>query len=465
MNTKKRFFHLAFFGGLAFLLGISAASAAFRFSHALYEKETSLPQHLSEKKISPDLGVLKILSREDSLQYEKNIATNSSQKYIIANLSTQELFLKEGGIIIKKISILSIGKPGSYYETPGGVYSVLHKEKTHFSSIGKVYTDYSIQFFGNFFIHGWPYYKNGTPVPSGFSGGCIRLSNEDARLVYDFASIGGHVIIISNTNVPQKEYDYMLIGAPRAPSVSAKAYLIEDAESGEVLLSENEDTPLPIASLTKLITALTSLDILNQEKEIIINNKKILETEGESGNLYLGQKIKIRDLLYPLLLASSNDAAEALAEVFPRSYFIDQMNKKALAIGMTQTHFEDPSGLSPLNTATAHDLSTLLRYIILYKKYVLSITQQKEVHLEGKNVSWSNNNLFKNEPYYQGGKSGETAEAGKTYLGLFVGKTKDGTERVFSITLLGSEDGVSDIKKLLKYIENHIDAHKIKNTY
>lgn len=332
MNKKKTFFRHLLLGTLALLLGIGAASAAFRFSHALYKKEISQTPHpVPPTRISPDQILSKILSGEDSLHYEKKESQDSTEKYIIANLTTKELFLKEGGLITKTIPILSIGKPGSYYETPGGIYSILQKEKTHFSSIGKVYTDYSLQFFGNFFIHGWPYYKDGTPVQSGFSGGCIRLSNEDAKIVYDFASLGSRVIVLSEENSPKKEYEYMLMGTPRPPYVSAKAYVVEDAESGEVLVSKNEDTPLPIASLTKLVTALTSLDILNQEKEIRIQ-KEALETEGNSGNLYLGQKIKVGDLLYPLLLTSSNDAAESLATVFPRSYFIDQMNKKAVAI-------------------------------------------------------------------------------------------------------------------------------------
>jgi D-alanyl-D-alanine carboxypeptidase len=430
----------------------------------LYEKEVLLQKNIP----SPPQEVEKITVPKDSpsfdmLSYEKNTSVGTGEKYIIANLTSQELLLKEGGTIIKSFPILSIGKPGSYYETPGGSYTILQKEETHFSSIGKVYTDYSLQFFGNFFIHGWPYYPDGTPVAPGYSGGCIRLSNEDAREVYEFASLGSRVIVISQPETHKKEYDYMVIGAPASPKISAKSYIVQDSISGETILAFQEDVPRPIASLTKLVTALTSLDILNQEKDTLID-KKALETEGSSGGLYAGQKIKIGYLLYPLLLSSSNDAAEALASVFPRNYFLDQMNKKALAIGMTQTTFEDPSGLSALNTSTARDISTLLRYIAVYKKYVLLITQEKEIKIKEPQLVWQNNSLFKNQESYKGGKSGETFEAGKTYAGLFESKTKDGSTHLFSIVILGSSDGVSDVKKLLLFIEKNIDAHKIKNT-
>jgi hypothetical protein len=137
---------------------------------------------------------------EKMQEYEESLATRSigtasvdtlieaHSRLIAADLSEMKLYLFEDGHATITVPILSKGKRGSRWETPTGLYKIQTKEENHFSSLGAVYMPKSMQFFGNFFIHGWPYYPDGTPVPEGYSGGCIRLSTEDATRVYDFAS-------------------------------------------------------------------------------------------------------------------------------------------------------------------------------------------------------------------------------------------------------------------------------------
>lgn len=86
--------------------------------------------------------------------------------------------------------VLSKGDPERTNETPRGEFEALYKAEKHFSSIGHVWMPFSIQFKGNFFIHGWPYYPDGRDVAKGYSGGCVRLSTEDAQRVYEFVKIG-----------------------------------------------------------------------------------------------------------------------------------------------------------------------------------------------------------------------------------------------------------------------------------
>src|SRR5690606_21610310 len=116
--------------------------------------------------------------------------------------------------------------------------------------IGKVYMPYSMQFFGNFFIHGWPYYPGGQEVEEGFSGGCIRLSTEDARAIYEFVDISTPLFVFDedySEEVVAREFANLPL-----PELSTTSFLVADVESGEVFIEHNAFDKLPIASLTKL---------------------------------------------------------------------------------------------------------------------------------------------------------------------------------------------------------------------
>ncbi len=115
--------------------------------------------------------------------------------YIVVHLDTMTLDLANGSNTLETFPIISQGKPGSYYETIGGEYIHDYKIPNHFSSIGHVYMPWSIHVFGNYFIHGIPYYPDGTKVSSTYSGGCIRLSDENAERLYNFIKKGTPVII------------------------------------------------------------------------------------------------------------------------------------------------------------------------------------------------------------------------------------------------------------------------------
>ena len=378
-------------------------------------------------------------------------------KIIRINLETMKLFAYEDGEVVKEIEVLRKGKPGSYWETPGGEFSIKTKEENHLSSVGRAWMPYSMQFFGNFFIHGWPSYENGIPYPktSQYSGGCIRLSTEDAKDLYEWSDIGTKVSIYSESEIGKiaQGESYFLLDKNKKPNIDSESYIVGDLESGEILLAKNMLEVRPIASVTKLMTALTELEVVSQRRDVTIT-KDMLSAEGQNGGFSVGEKIPTSDLIYPLLLVSSNDAAEILARFVGRNHFIEQMNKKAQSIGLEYTTFYDPSGLSEFNTSTAYDLLKLARYIYFYKPYVLETTVEKDYETE--NHYWKNTSQFLGQEGYMGGKRGYTSLAKETNLGIFEINVNEFTKRPIGIIVLGSNDRKEDTLDLIKYIEENI---------
>lgn len=257
--------------------------------------------------------------------------------------------------------------------------------------------------------------------------------------------------------VPPKEekfqYFYTNKEATVGPKVSAKAFLVGDLDTGEVIVSKDQDKKLPIASVSKLMTAVVATEIAKIEDTTTIT-KKAIDTYGTNGALRLGEKIKISDLLYPLLLESSNDAAEAVALHFDRDDFIYKMNQKADGLKMSKTSFEDPSGLSSNNQSTASDIFKLTGYITKQLPSLFEITTKRSY--SNKKHSWSNISQFLGKDGYIGGKSGYTDAARQTVVSLFSLPLGQNTNRPIAITLLGSTDRKRDVESILKYLEKNI---------
>lgn len=371
---------------------------------------------------------------------------------IWADLREMKLTFYENGFAIKTYPIVAKGKRGSAWETPPGQYSVKKKESIHFSSIGEVYMPFSMQFFGNYFIHGWPFYPGGKEVPAGYSGGCIRLATIDMEDLFK-RSPEGTPIFVSDTPDAQKVLGAYHIDQNSVPDISATAFLVADLDTGEVITSKNQKEKLPMASLTKLLTALTSLEAVNQFQTATVS-KRAEETYGESGNLKTGEKIPIQDLLHALLLESSNDAAEVIAEHIGRSYFMALMKSKALAIGLDNTLVSDPSGISPQNVSTAEDLFSLAQYIFFHKKFVLDVT--KSPHYQTTNHRFANNSRFFADKGYIGGKNGYTTAAAHTLVALYSLPLSETGNRNIAIVLLGSDNKETDARALLNFLVKQV---------
>lgn len=225
--------------------------------------------------------------------------------------------------------------------------------------------------------------------------------------------------------------------------VTATAYLVSNLTDNSVAVTYNADKLLPIASLTKLVTAKITKKLINPDERVTIT-KNIISTYGNTAFFKAGETFRAGDLLYPLLIVSSNDAAEALAQSYGREKFIKAMNEFAQSIGAYRTNFVDPSGLSEKNTSTANDITIILNYLRKNDPDIISITTLKSKTL--RTHIWVNPTHFLSWSNYLGGKNGYTDEANRTGAALFyMGKSKD----VYSVVILGSSSRDSDVVKLL----------------
>lgn len=146
-------------------------------------------------------------------------------------------------------------------------------------------------------------------------------------------------------------------------ALKSNAVLIVDQDSGETLATKNADAVVPIASLTKLMTAFVVIDAAQPRDEILeITDEDVDRNKHTPSRLKVGTRLSRDDLLLLALMASENRAAMALSRNYPggRAAFIAQMNAKAVALGMKSTHFADPAGLSSLSVSSARDLHSLL---------------------------------------------------------------------------------------------------------
>jgi D-alanyl-D-alanine carboxypeptidase len=220
--------------------------------------------------------------------------------------------------------------------------------------------------------------------------------------------------------------------------LTAEAYLIQNLQTDEVIIEKNKDTAYPIASLAKLFTAAIANSPDNLEKETLIVWQDYV-TEGSGGSLWLGQTYSVRELLFPLLLSSSNDAAAAVARVIGHEAFASARTKLLSDAGLTHTTLVDSSGLSDSNISTASELAAFLKHVKNQHPYVLDITTLKSYM--GPYHGWINNNPGAVHENYKGGKHGYTYVAGRTFAGIF---EKDGKE--YAVVLLKSSDLPQDIE-------------------
>ena len=373
-------------------------------------------------------------------------------KSVIIDVKNQELHLFEKGELVKSFSLLAIPESGSAWETSGGGFSVIKKEENHLSPITGLEFPYTVQFFGNSLIHGEPMDIKGRIAKTAAGG--FRLKNDDALTVFDWVDFDTKVLVYNArwTMGGNNHFSYIIKKSQPAP-LTAKSYLVSDLKTKEVILSKNKDKAVPIASVTKLMTALVALERLEPKTEIEVP-RQAYETYGDSGYFRTGDKLPLEIMLYPLLLESSNDAAEAIAEKVGREKFIVEMNKKAKELGMEETFFEDPSGLSPNNVSSAGDLVRLADYIHQNKIFLFDITKLKE-YQHGRFV-WTNRNNLIGMNYYAGGKNGYTDEANRTLLALYDLPLSEFETRKIVLVLLGSDDRKSDTRNIVNYIAGNV---------
>ena len=283
----------------------------------------------------------------------------------------------------------------------------------------------------------------------------IRLQNGFSRIevpLPDFLSQMTNKQV-STLDVWLPRIDQVSTSVIPQPEISATGGLVYDLTTEKTLFAKNPGEKLPVASLTKVMTAIVALEHRVENDRYIVE-KEALVGENSMG-LSTGEILTLEELLYGVMLVSGNDASEVLARNYPygRNAFIEAMNEKVKSLGLSNTNFTNPSGLQGDGDqfSTAYDLLVISRFAItnfpLFKKVVAEFQQEipytqyhKYFYLENET------NLISSYPGVKGIKTGFTPEAGLcliTYL-------EHERHQIIAI-LLGSSNRRQEMKDVLDY--------------
>jgi D-alanyl-D-alanine carboxypeptidase (penicillin-binding protein 5/6) len=239
----------------------------------------------------------------------------------------------------------------------------------------------------------------------------------------------------------------------KTPEISAQSALVFDTTTKKVLYSKDPKMKLPMASLTKIMTAIIALENKKKDDVYIVSADDLVGED--SMGLETGEKLSLKELMYGMMLHSGNDAAEVLASNFPsgRVAFVKAMNNKAKALGLTDTNFTNPTGLEGDGNqyTTAYDLVVTSEYALsnfplfaqvvsTFDYNIVQTDTHKAFYLENET------NLLTSYPGVKGVKDGYTPEAGLclvTYLDY-------GGHKIIGV-ILNSENRRDDMKELLDY--------------
>jgi len=276
------------------------------------------------------------------------------------------------------------------------------------------------------------------------------------------ASANNLLPIAEERIVPRRIFSTLSQGV----NVAAKSYAVIEPGSNQVLCESNADAPRPIASITKLMTALVFLDTdPDWEKEVAIEARD--QRAGGITYLIPGEKLKLRDVFFAALIASSNEGAAALARLsgLPEAEFIVKMNEKAKGLGMATTQFADPTGLNNNNKSTAADILKLAQAAFAQKEIKDAISREeyeldiinKKIKRKIKTTDRVLGDDFGVGPvsyFIKGGKTGYLESAGY----CFVSEVLDSTGRKILVAVLGSptiNDRFQDTKALAYWAFNN----------
>ncbi|KPJ55110.1 hypothetical protein AMJ47_01125 [Parcubacteria bacterium DG_72] len=430
---------------LVFFLFALIFTGAVLFYASEVEKEigsTSLTNFAFPKKDNPPV-YLKLFD-----DVKENYIL-SKKDFLEVNLDKMKIRLFKQGSLIKEVPILAKGDSKSWGGSAVGTYRIVRGYKLSYSNIEDVYMPYALHYYGKYYIHGEPYYPSGEKLESFFSGGCLRLKDEDAESIFQLSDLNMPVLVIDRE---KDQTDYKVVS--QKPEISAESFLAADLDSGFVFAQKDSSILFPLASLTKLMTAVTIAENINLRRSVLIRQKMLDSGYGVTKGLDVEKRFRAVELFYPLLIESSNDAAFALTWLLGQERTIDLMNEKARSILMENTRFVGPSGFDPANISTAKDLFYLARYILNNRYPILEITKGNKVTSFG-SVSFDieklwNKNIFIYDPTFIGGKTGYTKQSKHTALFLFKFE-----QRNVAIILLGSDNLRQDTQKLYIWLQKN----------
>ena len=403
---------------------------------------------VTSKEVTLSYGPQAAFSQETFFTQTREAFIDKAITFIEVDFETKMVRHFKDGVLTVSAPVLSFGQEGSWWDAPSGLYEVDAVEERDFSSLAQVYFPWTVTFEGNYAIHGIPEYPGGKAVADDFVSGGIRIANADAQKLYEQTVAGTPVLVYKRA--PQKDH---FVYAAEVSGVSAPHYLIADIESGTIIAASDLHIAVPIASVTKLMTAVVTSEKLDLDSRIQVTSPNFVQSlvprlqDRSSASVY--------SLLQILLVESSNEAAEVIAGEYGRSKFIEEMNSKAKQLGMLESTFVDPSGLGNGNTSTLADLFRLSQYIHSNRTFIFEITAKEKltgVRDTGEFSDLSNFNEVDELNNFVGGKIGETSAAGQTSVSLHEVSIQ-GSTRTVAIILLGSDGRDEDVRTLMRFVE------------
>lgn len=233
-----------------------------------------------------------------------------------------------------------------------------------------------------------------------------------------------------------------------------------EEDTKRVIVSKNMNKKKLIASTTKIMTAVLAIESGKMNKTVKVTDK-VLEAYGSNIYLSIGEKMKLKDMVYGLMMQSGNDAALMIADYLGgEEAFVKKMNKKAKQIGMKNTVFANPHGLDEKNEnySTAYDMALLMRYANSDKTFrMITGCKKHTVKTNDKTYSWSNKNkLLYTYKYTTGGKTGFTKKARRT---LVTSASKNDLNLI--VVTLNDGNDFSNHKELYEYGFNNYSMEKV----
>jgi D-alanyl-D-alanine endopeptidase (penicillin-binding protein 7) len=243
----------------------------------------------------------------------------------------------------------------------------------------------------------------------------------------------------------------------------SESVLVQDADTGEIVYHKNSDAVVPIASITKLMTAIVLLDKvdragLDMDQPIVLSREDVDRVKGTRSRLRTGASLTRDELLMLALMASENKAAAALGRTYPGGIdaFVAAMNKKAAELGMSDSHFVDATGLSADNVSSARDLAKLVNAAHGYEKVrEYSVKSRATVRIGKRLLHYGNTNgLVRNARWDIGlSKTGYISEAGRCLVMRVRMASKDMI--VVLLDSWGKHSRIGDANRLRKWLESN----------
>jgi len=440
---------------VALLVGVSvlALGGTKAVGHlATLAQQTATPAVLfkdnySEREHLPRFGPADAYSDKVFYQSTQQALIVGGASFLDIDFITNELRYFKRGVL--EVSTVLERQParGAWCYVPAGFYAVETVRAEHYSSYIEATLPNAVFFGSNYVLHAPPTLAHGELVATDFARDCVRVSADVAARLATLVRVGDPVLV--HQTLRERE-TFALVS--RVPNFSTPYYLIADVESDTVLAVGNQYQAVPIASLTKLMTALVAIETMSLDRRLEVLSPSLVETVIP--RLHDRNRVTLHTLLELLLVESSNEAAEVIATGYGRERFIQRMNERATQLGLVDTVFVDPSGLGAGNVSSVNDVWWLTRYLYLHHPYLITLTRDEAplpVYVNDAFGDLINFNSIETVDSFVGGKIGETNAARQTSVTIHQLEL-GGKERAIAIVLLGSEGRRADVVRLLNYV-------------